>query len=121
MDNLILILIGIIAGLLLIVWLFYRFWQGTARRLAQVSFQKVSLSTKYGKMSEQFMPFLKDYPYDPQLFRFIGTPVDGIQFTDDGIVFVEFKTADGKLNATQQQIRDQVERKKIEWLEFRIK
>jgi len=103
------------------IWLFYRLWQGAARRLAQVSFQKVSLSTKYGKMSEQFMPFLKDYPYDPQSFRFIGTPVDGIQFSDDKVVFVEFKAAAGKLNATQQRVREQVENKRVEWLEFRIK
>jgi predicted Holliday junction resolvase-like endonuclease len=120
-DNIILILIGIIAGLLVIIWLFYRLWQGAAARLRQVSFQKVSLSTKYGKMSEQFMPFLKDYPFDPHSFRFIGTPIDGIQFLDDKVVFVEFKTADGRLNPGQQNIKQLVENKKVEFFQFRIK
>ncbi|MBI3495241.1 endonuclease [Candidatus Berkelbacteria bacterium] len=116
-----LILIGIIAGLLLMVALFYNLWQGTSRRLRQISFQKVSLSTKYGKMAEQFMPFLKEYPYDPQNFRFIGTPVDGIQFNENKISFVEFKTADSALSSGQKRIRELVDNGKVEWLEFRIK
>ncbi|MBI3260834.1 endonuclease [Candidatus Berkelbacteria bacterium] len=121
MDTTILILLGIIAGLLFMLWLFFQLWQSAGRRLRQVSFQKVSLSTKYGKMSEQFMPFLKDYPYDPQQFRFIGTPIDGIQFTEDTVVFVEFKAADSALNPTQKHIKELIENKRVEWLEFRIK
>lgn len=119
--DLTLILIGIIAGLAIMVALFYTLWQGASSRLRQVSFQKVSLSTKYGKMAEQFMPFLKEYPYDPQNFRFLGTPVDGIQFSEDKISFIEFKTADSRLSGNQQRIRELVDRGKIEWLEFRIK
>lgn len=121
MDNTIVILVSIIAGLLFIVWLFFQLWQGAGRRLRQVSFQKVSLSTKYGKMSEQFMPFLKDYPYDPQQFRFIGTPIDGIQFNDDTVVFMEFKAANSTLNPNQKRIKQLIENKRVEWREFRIK
>jgi len=90
------------------------------QNLKDLASSKQSLATKYGKMSEQFMPFMKDYPYDSQNFRFIGTPIDGIQFEDDKIVFVEFKTGDSRLSAKQKNIRELVEKKKVGWEEVRI-
>ncbi len=71
-------------------------------------------------MTEQFLPFLADYPYDPQLFRFLGAPIDGIQFTDDKIVFIEFKTASSQLTSQQKRIRDLIERKQVGFKEFHI-
>lgn len=71
-------------------------------------------------MSEQFMPFLKDYPYDPQNFRFLGSPVDGVQFCDDKIVFIEFKTNSSKLSERQKQVAQNVWQKKVEFEEHRI-
>ena len=55
------------------------------------------------------MPFLESYPYDPHDFRFVGTPIDGIQFTDDAIVLVEFKAADSQLSQRQRTIKKMVE------------
>jgi len=89
-------------------------------KLSGLVSSKQSLSTKYGRMSEQFMPFLKDYPHESQDFRFIGTPVDGIQFNKDGIVFVEFKTSDSKLTERQKDIKELVRKGKVDFLEFRI-
>lgn len=89
-------------------------------KLKEVAFSKRSLSSKYGKMTEQFMPFLKTYPYHPSNFRFIGTPIDGIQFEDDKIIFVEFKTADAQLSEKQKRIKEQIQKGKIKWEEFRI-
>ncbi|MBI4181587.1 MAG: endonuclease [Candidatus Aenigmarchaeota archaeon] len=90
-------------------------------RLREMAFGKRSLAVKYGKMSEQFLPFLEGYPHDPQLFRFLGTPIDGIQFADDKIVFVEFKVGDSRLSPTQQKIRALVEQGKVTFEEIRIK
>lgn len=90
------------------------------KKLREVSFSKRSLSSKYGKTTEQFMPFINDFPYEPGNFRFIGTPIDGIQFEDDKIVFVEFKTNNSKLSEKQNKIRELVDRKKVEWQEFRV-
>jgi predicted Holliday junction resolvase-like endonuclease len=89
-------------------------------KLSGLVSSKQSLSTKYGRMSEQFMPFLKDYPHESQDFRFIGTPVDGVQFNKDGIVFVEFKTGDSKLTAKQKDIKELVKKGKVDFLEFRM-
>uniref|UniRef100_A0A7V3J9T7 Endonuclease n=1 Tax=candidate division CPR3 bacterium TaxID=2268181 RepID=A0A7V3J9T7_UNCC3 len=90
------------------------------KKLRDLSFSKRSLSSKYGKTTEQFMPFLKNYPYESSNFRFIGTPIDGIQFEDDKIVFVEFKVGDSRLTAKQEKIKDLINKKKVNWEEFRI-
>ena len=66
------------------------------------------------------MPFLKNYPYESSNFRFIGTPIDGIQFEDDKIIFVEFKAGDSRLTAKQEKIKDLINKKKVNWEEFRI-
>jgi predicted Holliday junction resolvase-like endonuclease len=88
--------------------------------LQDLDFSKRSLSTKYGRMTEQFIPFLKLYPYDENNFRFLGTPVDGIQFEDNKILLVEFKAGDSRLSARQKQIRELVRKGKVEFEEVRI-
>lgn len=106
--------------LILLVILFAFLYLQARRKLFDLKFQKKSLSSKYGKMTEQFLPFLKEYPHDPQNFRFIGSPVDGIQFGDDKITFVEFKMANSKLTEKQKKIKELVERKKVNFEEYRL-
>jgi predicted Holliday junction resolvase-like endonuclease len=89
-------------------------------QLQEALFKKKSLSSKYGKMTEQFIPFLESYPYDEQNFRFIGSPIDGVQFESDKVVLVEFKTADSKLTKKQKDIKRLVEKGRVEFKEFRI-
>lgn len=110
-----LLLIFILLSILLF-FICLRFW----RKLRQISFDKRSLSTKYGKMTEQFLPFLSVYPYNPSNFRFIGSPIDGLQFEDDKIIFVEFKTGNSVLSKKQEKIKKLVLQKNIEWQEFGI-
>ncbi len=86
----------------------------------QLVSKKQSLSTKYGKMSEQFMPFLDNYPYDSDRFRFLGDPIDGVQFEDDKIVLMEFKTASSRMSRRQEEIQDLVKKGKVEFEEFRL-
>lgn len=109
--------------MLLVLWLTYV--RSTNRRLrlelTTVRFDKQSQSSRYGKMSEQFMPFLESYPYDEHNFRFIGTPIDGLQFEPDKVVFVEFKTGKSQMSPRQRQIQDQIINKKVEFKQIRIK
>lgn len=112
--------IQIIIILLILTIFFFMLWQRSKSKLADVSFRKSSLSSKYGKMSEQFMPFLKDYPYDPQKFRFLGSPIDGVQFEDNKIIFIEFKTAGSQMSNFQRQIAENVWQKRVEFEEHRI-
>ncbi len=112
--------IEIIIILSFLVILLFILWRRVSARHAEVAFSKNSLSSKYGKMTEQFMPFLKDYPYEPGNFRFIGTPIDGIQFCDDKIVFIEFKSSNSQLTPRQRQIAELVWNKRVEFEEHRI-
>lgn len=89
-------------------------------RVRDLEGSKQSLSTTYGRITEQWAPFMAGYPYEPKNFRFIGSPIDGIQFENDKLVFVEFKTNTSGLSNGQRRIRQLVEQGRIEWLEFRL-
>ena len=78
-----------------------------------------SIKVKHGMSFEQLFPFMKTYPYNLRNFRFIGTPIDGISFEEDKIVFIEFKTGKSTLSSLQKKIKDLILKKKIEWKEIR--
>lgn len=77
-----------------------------------------SLSASYGRITEQWFPLMRNYPYDSAHFRFLGTPVDGVQFEEDRIVFVEFKSNRSELSSQQKRIKKLVEAGKVSWEEF---
>ena len=98
MDTLHLWLILALALSFLVVLLLFRFWRSARHDLRKALSSRQSLSTRYGKTTEQFMPFMSDYPWNPQRFRFLGSPIDGVQFEDDRVILVEFKTASSRLS-----------------------
>ena len=77
-----------------------------------------SLSAAYGRITEQWFPLMDRYPYDSANFRFLGTPVDGVQFEEDKIVFVEFKSHRSELSSAQKRLRKLVETGKVYWEEY---
>ena len=83
----------------------------------ELSRQK-SLSTTYGRITEQWFPLMEAYPYDAQGFRFLGTPIDGVQFEEDRIVFVEFKANRSQLSPVQRRVKRLVEDGYVYWEEF---
>lgn len=85
----------------------------------ELRFVYKSKIVKHGKSFEQLFPFMSSYPYDPNNFRFLGSPIDGVSFEDGEIVFIEFKTGTSQLSKKQQHIRDLVNEKKITWKEIR--
>jgi len=82
--------------------------------------QKKSSEVRVGKIGENMAPFLKEWPYDPNRFRFLGNPVDGIQFTDHEIVFVEIKTGKSKLSKSQKRTKELVKRGSVRFATFRV-
>jgi predicted Holliday junction resolvase-like endonuclease len=106
-----------------LVLLYKRLWVKYERLrvdLQEALFRKKSLSSKYGRMTEQFIPLLESYPYNEQDFRFIGSPIDGVQFEPDKVVLVEFKAAGSRLTKRQEYIKGLVEKGKVEFREFRL-
>jgi predicted Holliday junction resolvase-like endonuclease len=77
-----------------------------------------SLSASYGRITEQWFPLMERYPYDSANFRFLGTPIDGVQFEEDRIVFVEFKSRKAELSAVQRRLKQLVQAGKVYWEEF---
>lgn len=101
--------------------LFFWLWRKTVAKLLATRFQKHSLSTKYGKITEQFLPFLDSFPYDPSNFRFLGTPIDGVQFEEDKIIFFEFKSGNSRMSVKQNNIKKLINDKKIFFEEIYLK
>ena len=106
---------------LILVWRLY------AARVARLEERVDALTTErrsqaatYGRVTEQFAPFMRRYPFEARNFRFLGSPVDGVQFEADRVVFVEFKAAGGRVTPEQDRIRRLVEERRVEWLEFRV-
>ncbi len=89
-------------------------------RLSREGSLRRSESTKYGQITEQFMPFISDYPYDSKQFRFLGSPIDGVQFEEDKIVMIEFKSAGSQLSTRQRRIRNLVREGKVDFQEIRV-
>lgn len=110
--------LAILLGLSL--WLWTRSAVRARRRYRELDSAKRSQSTRYGQITEQFAPFLPDWPWDPKAFRFLGTPVDGVQFAEDGIHFVEIKSAGSRLSPAQRQVRDHVQAGRVHWREVRV-
>ena len=106
--------------LFLLLWHSKRRLAAQSESLAQLDRQKRSQSVRYGKLTEQFMPFLESYPYDPHDFRFLGTPIDGVQFTEDSIVLIEFKAAGSRLSNRQRAIKEMVEDGSVRFETHRI-
>ena len=114
------ILILVVVAAVAIIAILIRWVTKLKEKNNELVSRKQSLSTKYGRMSEQFMPFLEDYPYDSNRFRFLGDPIDGVQFNDEEIIFMEFKTSSSRMSRRQKEIRDLVEKGKVKFEEFRM-
>jgi predicted Holliday junction resolvase-like endonuclease len=82
--------------------------------------RRQSLSTRYGLLTEQFLPLVTAYPWNPANFRFLGSPIDGIQFEEGEIIVVEFKAGNSQLTKTQKRIRDLVSAGKVRFEVVRI-
>ncbi|MEA3200585.1 MAG: hypothetical protein QOE90_2013 [Thermoplasmata archaeon] len=112
-DGLVLLLLALLA----IGWLIALV---TLRSLREARAAKRSQSAKYGNLTEQFAPWMEGWPFDPQGFRFLGKPVDGVQFEADAVYLVEIKSAGSRLSPAQQAVRDAVRRGRVGWVEFRV-
>ena len=115
-------LIGIIFGVIIGLTIVYKSAVYPLKKnIEKLTFEKQSVSNEYEKIIEQFEPFMKNYPYDNINFRYVGSPIDGIQFNQDKILFVKFKTSKSKLTDVQNKIKKLIEARKIEWFEFKVK
>jgi predicted Holliday junction resolvase-like endonuclease len=83
--------------------------------------QKKSSEIILGQITEKLVPFLDNFPHNPQNATFIGMPIDYIVFEDDMIYFVEVKSGNSKLSKKQRNIKNLIKEKKVEWSEIKIR
>lgn len=117
--NIIIVLLIVNFILLLFLIYFIKRTSKLTERLSKISFDKKSTEVKHGKAWEEFVPFLEDFPYRKENFKFIGNPIDGIAFEDDRIAFVEIKTGRSQMSSRQKEIRRLIENGNIEFKELR--
>jgi hypothetical protein len=80
------------------------------------------LHQRIGKLtSQQYHVFMKQYPYNPDKFRYIGDPIDGIQFEEDKILFVSFKAGNTPRSPDQDLIKNLLENGNVSWFEWSTK
>ncbi|MBT3314155.1 MAG: Holliday junction resolvase [Anaerolineae bacterium] len=105
--------------------LLFEKWKKEYEKTIRKDAASKSQSTLIGKITEHFIPYLPDFPYNPQDARFLGAPIDFIVF--DGlstgeikeVVLVEVKTNKGSLSKRERQLRDAVNEGKVKWTQIR--
>ena len=102
-------LIGCIAGVVIGLTLVYR----TAVSPLHKKIEKLS-------GEKQLEPYMDNYTYDSHNFRFIGDPIDGLQFEDNCILFVKFNPENSELSQKSKKIKKLVDKKRVEWFELRV-
>ena len=91
------------------------------KKFKKLQSQKKSSEIRTGQIAEHFTPLLKDFKYNHKQARFLATPIDFVIFEDDEIIFMEVKTGNSHLTATQRIVRDLIKEKKVKWEVLRIK
>ena len=92
------------------------------RKKAKERATKAAISVNVGKVIEKIVPVLPCFKYNPQDCRGLFDPIDFIHFDGlaeknkvDFIRIIDLKTGRAGLNERQRQIKDAIERKKVEW------
>jgi predicted Holliday junction resolvase-like endonuclease len=118
-----LIILGLTIVSLLSLWLNVRLWWTGRRKLRDATSMLHGARVNRGLIAEQFGPFTKKFDelgWDPQEFKFLGRPVDGVQFQDDEVIIVEFKTGSAQMTPRQRNIKKLIAEGKVRFEEIRF-
>lgn len=116
--------LGALAGAIL-AWVYFQIWRSRYLKKIRQESVRQSQAVISGKVYEQLLPYLPDFPFNPKDVRFLGSPVDLVVFDgmDRGVlervVFVEVKTGQASLTPRERQLREVVRAGKVEWVEVR--
>lgn len=79
-----------------------------------------------GQFSEQLAPYLPGFQYRPTEAKFLGKPTDFIIFEGldekeiTGVVFVEVKSGNAKLSATERSLKDAIDAGKVRFETYEV-
>ncbi|MBM4188472.1 MAG: hypothetical protein FJ206_14310 [Gemmatimonadetes bacterium] len=118
-DHLIAFAAGLAAGLVALVY-----WRLTAVRAIRRDAVRRSAAVIAGRVSEQLVPYLPGFEFNPKDVRFLGSPVDLVVFdglstgTVARVVFLEIKTGGAGLSSREKEVRDAIHHRRVEWREL---
>jgi predicted Holliday junction resolvase-like endonuclease len=124
-NTLLALALGIVIGFLLGL-LYLLTWRARHTGAIRLDAIQRSQAVTIGKVSEQLVPFLPDFHFNPKDARFLGSPVDLVVFDglDEGqvrrVVFIEVKTGTSGLSGRERQVRDAIQARRVEWTELRV-
>lgn len=116
--------LGVLAGACL-SWVYFLVWRNRYLKKIRQDSVRQSQAVISGKVYEQLLPYLPEFPFNPKDVRFLGSPVDLVVFDglDEGglrrVVFVEVKTGQAGLTPRERQLREVVKAGRVEWVEIR--
>ncbi len=117
--------LGLVIGLL-VGFVAFIVWRAKHSGAIRADAVAKSLAVTVGKVSEQLVPYLPGFGYNPKDARFLGSPVDFVVFDglDAGalrrVVFLEVKTGAAALSTRERQIRDAIREGRVGWDELRL-
>jgi predicted Holliday junction resolvase-like endonuclease len=120
---------GLVAGIaigLLVSWVYFLIWKMRYTSIIRADAVQRSQAVTMGKVHEQLIPYLPDFPYNPKDVRFLGSPIDLVVFEGlaegrvQRIVFLEVKTGGSGLTSRERCVRDVIQARQVEWAELRV-
>ena len=125
LNNVVAVALGLVIGLLLGL-VYVLIWKARHTGAIRQDAIQRSLAVTVGKVSEQLVPYLPDFQFNPKDVRFLGSPVDLVVFDglDAGavrrVIFIEVKTGASGLTMRERQVRDAIQAGNVEWTELRV-
>jgi predicted Holliday junction resolvase-like endonuclease len=125
LNSVLALALGLVIGLLLGL-VYMLIWKARHTGAIRQDAIQRSLAVTVGKVSEQLVPYLPDFHFNPKDVRFLGSPVDLIVFDglDAGavrrVIFIEVKTGASGLSTRERQVRDAIQAGSVEWTELRV-
>ena len=114
-------LIGIIVGVIIAITLIHKAAvYPLHKKIEKLTSENKTLQSSLDNRKQKLAVYKNKYPYSIENFRFIGTPIDGIQFENDQILFIKLKSGVAKLTTKQNKIKNLITEGKVHWFEFKI-
>lgn len=125
LDPILAAFLGVVIGLL-VGYVWFLIWKARHTGIIRADAVQRSQAVTVGKVSEQLLPYLPGFRFNPKDARFLGSPVDLVVFDGlaegelRGVWFLEVKTGNAVLSPRERQIRDAILEKRVGWDELRL-
>lgn len=119
------LVVGLAIGVLLGLGMLWLGRSSHEREVRRDAIQR-SQAVVTGKVTEQLLPYLPGFEFNPKDVRFLGSPVDLVVFDGlsngqlERVVFVEVKTGEATLTKRERQLRETILARRVEWREWRV-